>query len=50
MHFISMAKQLDNDKTSLRRMRDYFDAFNYEIGIRSNDKKKIYDKILLKED
>lgn len=50
-NFIHLAKQLDqNDRNSIKRIRDYFEAFNYELAIRSNDKNKLFDKILFKDD
>ncbi|CAD8187620.1 unnamed protein product [Paramecium octaurelia] len=51
MHFIGQAKQLDNnDKTTPKRLKDYFEGFYYEVMIRSNDKKKLYEKVLLREE
>lgn len=31
-------------------MKDFFEGFYYEVVIRSNDKKKLYEKILLREE
>lgn len=46
-----LAKNLDqNNKENIKRVKDFFEAFNYEVAIRSKDKKALYDKILYKED
>lgn len=38
-HFIMLAKQMDaNDRANIKRIRDFFEAFNYEMAIRSKEK------------
>ena len=39
-----------NDKKNIKRIKDFFEAFNYEVAIRSNEKQKLYDKMLFKDD
>lgn len=39
-----------NDKGNIKRIRDFFEALNYEMAIRSKEKAKLFDRILFKED
>lgn len=50
-HFVNLSNQLDPaDRNSLKRIKDYFEAFHYEMTIRNNDKRKRFDMILSQEE